>query len=213
MEIEPTGAALRALGSEPATAGYLTIALKTFCEHGRTYCSRLPDLTSPHQKAPLPPGGLSLCMRETMPEINWQRRFEDPVLLPDGTLLHTLGDSADYITGLPKQQCDMAQWKVAIETLILAARSGPTLLAQIAFINALNRNLVLVFNPDAKKHLWGGNRQFKRNEWSMSISSSSRRSTGERVQIRGSGVNLNFKTDKTKRKVQLPADHSLQGLN
>jgi hypothetical protein len=103
-------------------------------------------------------------MRETMPEINWQRRFEDPVLLPDGRLLHTLGDAADYITGLPKQQSDMAQWKVAVEALILAARSGPTLLAQIAFMKALNRNVVLVFNPDAKKHLWGSNRQFKKDE-------------------------------------------------
>jgi hypothetical protein len=99
-----------------------------------------------------------------MPEINWQRRFENPVRLPDGRLLHTLGDAADYITGLPKQQSDMAQWKVAIEALILAARGRPTLLAQIAFMKALNRNVVLAFNPDAKQHPWGSHQQFKNDE-------------------------------------------------
>jgi hypothetical protein len=90
-----------------------------------------------------------------MPESSWQRRFEDPILLPDGRSLHTLRDAADYITGLPKEQSDLAQWQVAIEALILVARSGPTMLARIAFMKALDRNVVLAFNPDVKKHHWG----------------------------------------------------------
>jgi hypothetical protein len=43
-----------------------------------------------------------------------------------------------------------------------AARSGPTL-AWIAFMKALNRNVVLAFNPDAKKHHWG-KRKLKKDE-------------------------------------------------
>ena len=109
----------------------------------------------PHQKAPLPPGGAFALHRDTMPESSWQRRFEDPILLPDGRSLHTLRDAADYITGLPKEQSDLAQWQVAIEALILVARSGPTMLARIAFMKALDRNVVLAFNPDVKKHHWG----------------------------------------------------------
>jgi hypothetical protein len=49
-----------------------------------------------------------------MSESGWQRRFEDPILLPDGRSLHTLRDAADYITDLPKEQSDLAQGQVAI---------------------------------------------------------------------------------------------------
>ena len=99
----------------------------------------------------------------TMPESGWQRRFEDPILLPDGRSLHTLRDAADYITGLPKDQSDLAPWQVAIEALILVARSGPTMLARMAFMKALNRNVVLAFNPNAKEHHWG-KRKLKRDQ-------------------------------------------------
>ena len=90
---------------------------------------------------------------DTMPESGWQRRFQDPILLPDKRSLYTLRDAADHITGLPREQSDSAQWQVAIEALMLVARSGPTMLAPIAFMKALNRNVVLAFNP--KKHRWG----------------------------------------------------------
>lgn len=90
-----------------------------------------------------------------MPEERLAATFRDPLLLPDGRSLHTLRDAADYITGLPKEQSDLAQWQVTIEALILVARSGPTMLARMAFMKALNRNVVVAFNPDAKKHQWG----------------------------------------------------------
>jgi hypothetical protein len=93
----------------------------------------------------------------------WQRPFEDPILLPDGRSLHTLRDAADYITGLSKEQSDLAPWQVAIEALIPVAQSGPTMLARMAFMKALNRNVVLAFNPDARKHHWG-KRKLKRNQ-------------------------------------------------
>ena len=98
-----------------------------------------------------------------MPGSGWQRPSEDPILLPDGRSLHTLRDAADYITGLSKEQSDLAPWQVAIEALILVARSGPTMLARMAFMKALNRNVVLAFNPDARKHHWG-KRKLKRDQ-------------------------------------------------
>ena len=123
----------------------------------------VPNLTSPIRKPRFPQAGLSLCIVITMPESGWQRRFEDPIPLPDGRSLHTLRDAADYITGLPKEQSDLAQWQVAIEALILCGRGGEPLLARIAFMRALNRNAVLAFNPDAKKHHWG-KRKLKRDQ-------------------------------------------------
>jgi hypothetical protein len=104
---------------------------------------------APPESPASPEAGLSLCTRDIMPESGWQRRFEDPIPLPDGRSLHTLRDAADYITGLPKEQSDLAQWQVTIEALILVARSGPTMLARMAFMKRL-RNVVVAFNPDAK---------------------------------------------------------------
>jgi len=54
-------------------------------------------------------------MRDTMPESGWQRRFQDPNTPPGRESLHTLRDAADYITGLPNEPSDLAQWQVAIE--------------------------------------------------------------------------------------------------
>ena len=36
-----------------------------------------------------------------MADNGWQRKFEDPIPLPNGKKLVTLRDAADYITGLP----------------------------------------------------------------------------------------------------------------
>jgi hypothetical protein len=95
--------------------------------------------------------------------LSWSTRFEDPIDLPEGRKLITLKDAADYITQLPKEQSDLAQWQVAIEALTLCSRGGDPMLARIAFMKALNRNVVLAFNPDAKKHHWG-KRKLKRDE-------------------------------------------------
>jgi hypothetical protein len=95
--------------------------------------------------------------------VPWSTEFEDPVVLPDGRQLLTLRDAADYITELPKEQSDLAEWQVAIEALMLCIREGHPLLARIAFMKALNRNVVVPFNADARKHHWG-KRKLKRNE-------------------------------------------------
>ena len=71
----------------------------------------------------------------------WFKRFVDPIVLPDGRELLTLRDAAEYITALPKAEHGAADWRVAMETLLLAAeRDGPEMLAGIAVMKALNWN-------------------------------------------------------------------------
>lgn len=54
----------------------------------------------------------------------WQRRFDDPIALPNGRRLVTLEDAALYIQMLPKKEQDLPHWQTAILTLINTAE-GP----------------------------------------------------------------------------------------
>ncbi|MEH2546019.1 hypothetical protein V1283_002664 [Bradyrhizobium sp. AZCC 2262] len=92
----------------------------------------------------------------------WQRKFEDPIPLPGGRKLITLRDAADYITGLPKKGSDLPEWQTAIEALMLCSRSGPTMMARIGVMKALNRHVERVFNPERNDHHWG-KRKLKRD--------------------------------------------------
>ena len=83
--------------------------------------------------------------------------------MPDGRKLLTLKDAADYITKLPKKESDLPEWQTAIEVLLLCSRSGPTMLARIGVMKALNRHVERVFNPDRKDHHWG-KRKLKRDQ-------------------------------------------------
>jgi hypothetical protein len=49
----------------------------------------------------------------------WQRKFEDPILLPDGRTLVTLRDAGDYIASLPKKESASPEWQASIEALML----------------------------------------------------------------------------------------------
>jgi hypothetical protein len=98
-----------------------------------------------------------------MADKGWQRKFEDPIPLPDGRKLVTLRDAADYITSLSKEESDLADWQVAIEALILVSQSGPTMLARIGVMKALNRHVERVFNSDRKDPHWG-KRKLKRDQ-------------------------------------------------
>ena len=98
-----------------------------------------------------------------MADTGWQRKFEDPIPLPDGRKLVTLRDAADYITKLPKSESDLHEWKSAIEVLMLCSRSGPTMMARIGVMKALNRNVERVFIPNRKDTHWG-KRKLKRDQ-------------------------------------------------
>src|SRR5260370_20306246 len=87
---------------------------------------------------------------------DWSRKFDDPIVLPDGRKLVTLRDAAAYATKLPKKEADSAEWQAAIESLMLVAElRGPTMFARIGVMRALNRHVERVFNPDQKDHHWG----------------------------------------------------------
>jgi hypothetical protein len=98
-----------------------------------------------------------------MADKGWQRKFEDPIPLPDGRKLVTLRDAADYVTGLPKKESDLPEWQTAIEVLMLVARSGPTMMARIGVMKALNRHVERVFNSERKETHWG-KRKLKRDQ-------------------------------------------------
>jgi hypothetical protein len=87
----------------------------------------------------------------------WKRQFEEPIPLPRGRQLVTLEDAARYIQRLPKAEQQIEEWQAAIEALILVAESsgGPTMMARIGIMRALNRHVERVFNPDRKDHHWG----------------------------------------------------------
>jgi hypothetical protein len=93
----------------------------------------------------------------------WKREFEDPIPLPDGRMLITLRDAADYVTSLPKKESDLPDWQVAMQALMLVSRSGPMMLARIAVMKALNHHVERVFNPERKETHWG-KRKLKRDQ-------------------------------------------------
>jgi hypothetical protein len=92
----------------------------------------------------------------------WKRPFDDPIPLPRGRQLVSLKDAGTYITKLPKAEDATPEWEAAMEALILVAEhGGPTAMARIGFMRALNRNVVREFNPD-RTH-WG-KRKLKRDQ-------------------------------------------------
>ena len=93
----------------------------------------------------------------------WSTPFEDPIVLPDGRMLLTLKDAADYIMKLPKTESDLPEWQTAIEALMLCSRGGDTMLARIGVMKALNLHVERVFNTGAKERHWG-KRKLKRDQ-------------------------------------------------
>jgi hypothetical protein len=90
------------------------------------------------------------------PDKGWQRRFDEPIPLPRGRQLVTLKDAATYITKLPKAEHEAEEWQTAMEALLLVAEhDGPTMLAPIGIMKALNRHVERVFDPSRKHKHWG----------------------------------------------------------
>jgi hypothetical protein len=96
--------------------------------------------------------------------LRWSASFEDPIPLPNGRWLLTLREARSYITKLPKAEHSAPEWQAAMEALILVAETGgPTMLARIGVMRALNRHVERVFNPDRKDTHWG-KRKLKRDQ-------------------------------------------------
>jgi hypothetical protein len=72
---------------------------------------------------------------------DWSRHFDEPIPLPRGRELVTLKDAGTYITKLPKAEHEAPEWQAAMQALILVAtKGGPTMLARIGMMRALNRH-------------------------------------------------------------------------
>ena len=68
----------------------------------------------------------------------WQRRFDDAIVLPDGGELVTLLDAGIYIESLPEAQYRRREWRIATEMLLaLADGRWPPRFAEIAIRQAL----------------------------------------------------------------------------
>ena len=73
-------------------------------------------------------------------------------------------DAANHIRELPKAEHSAPEWQAAMEALILVAETGgPTMLARIGVMRALNRHVERVFNPERKETHWG-KRKLKRDQ-------------------------------------------------
>ena len=95
---------------------------------------------------------------------DWSRAFDDPIPLPRGRQLVTLKDAANYIQKLPKAEQDLDEWQAAVEALLLVVElNGPTMMARIGMLRALNRHVERVFNSDRKDTHWG-KRKLKRDQ-------------------------------------------------
>jgi hypothetical protein len=86
----------------------------------------------------------------------WKRPFDDPIPLPRGRQIVTLEDAAGYIQELPKAEQDFAEWQAAVEAMLLVVEhNGPTMMAHIGFMRALNRHVEREFDPSHKDPHWG----------------------------------------------------------
>jgi hypothetical protein len=86
---------------------------------------------------------------------DWSRAFDDPIPLSRGPQLVTLKDAANYIQKLPKAEQDLEEWQAAVEALLLVVElNGPTMMARIGIIRALNRGYVREFSSSRKDTHW-----------------------------------------------------------
>jgi hypothetical protein len=76
----------------------------------------------------------------------------------------TLRDAADFITEMPREDAELAEWQAAIEALILVVElDGPTMFVRIGVMRALNRDFVRELISSSKGHHWG-RRKLKRDQ-------------------------------------------------
>jgi hypothetical protein len=93
----------------------------------------------------------------------WKRRFGELIPLPRGRQLVTLEDAAKYIQKLPAAEQQIAEWQAAVEALLLVVElDGPTMMARIGVMRALNRGYVREFDSSRKDTHWG-RRKLKRD--------------------------------------------------
>jgi hypothetical protein len=73
--------------------------------------------------------------------VPWSNRFYDPIPRDRSGRLVTLEDATKYIQRLPEAEQQLEEWRNAVEALLLVVdRNGPTMMARIGVMRALNRD-------------------------------------------------------------------------
>jgi hypothetical protein len=87
----------------------------------------------------------------------WSTRFDEPIVLDDGTTLSTLRDAVQYVARtVPKAEQHHEAVLVAADHLTRSAEQGYQLFfARAATLQAIYRNKERVFDPSRKEHDWG----------------------------------------------------------
>lgn len=81
----------------------------------------------------------------------WDRRFDDPVQLPNGRIALTLKQAGDYITKLSADQHPHPKWQNAMHSLTLAAEDRRLVMfARIGMQQAIHRDAELMFGPSKR---------------------------------------------------------------
>jgi hypothetical protein len=95
----------------------------------------------------------------------WSKRFDEPIVLDDGTRLTTLRDAIQYLAKtVPKAEQNHEKVLSAADHLTRSAEQGyPPFFARAATLQAIHRNKERVFDPSRKEHHWG-KRKLKRDQ-------------------------------------------------
>jgi hypothetical protein len=97
--------------------------------------------------------------------MNWHRKFDEPIELPDGRKLRTLKEAIAWLAkDIPKSEHTMPKVQAAARMVTEAAENnGPMIFARIGMMQAINRHRVKEFDPPRKTTHWG-KRKLKRGE-------------------------------------------------
>ncbi len=94
--------------------------------------------------------------------MNWTRRFDDPVPMPDGSTIRTIGEAAKYATSLPRTTGNTEPWQRAARVLARCRRSteARSSLWRIVFYKAVHgETRPPIGNPEGKKGYYWGKRK------------------------------------------------------
>jgi hypothetical protein len=85
----------------------------------------------------------------------WSTRFEEPILLDDGTKLTTLREAIQYLAmTVPKAEQNHEMVLIAADHLPRSAEQDyPLFSARAATLLAIHRNKERVFTPERKEHI------------------------------------------------------------
>lgn len=98
-------------------------------------------------------------------QVNWSRRFEDPVPMPDGSTILTVGEAAQYATSLPTKIGKTGHGRARPVPSIRPEHGGPfVFIARISFYRAVHGDQPPpVGNPEGKKGHRCGKRKLARD--------------------------------------------------